>query len=528
MNAKNNGVIRASQTSATSRSIRGSSSTRRQKSARIEISGGVAVAEPIELKVAELLCYYERIFEEGGPHGITIGSTKRRAFGVYERGMLRFPAGLASRVRAAYERLGYRVEIVDTTEPRPGVALDAMAKDGLGRDELRFARTLAQERRGLIVAPRLDQRVALVACAVRAFLLPRIMVACLTRRQAGQFRVRLQALLNEPVPVHNQGGYVICESRVQVTTWASLREYTCGIIFFANASDAVTGEYIHTAWKYRNVHLYGFASPDEGLGVDKRLMVEGVFGDVVYEVESHGRRPAGVQVHLADAPDVDVPRHATALERKRCYWHADRRNATIAAIARAFASGRLDDLVCHGLFLNGEALASIADGQTQRVAVLVESPEHARALADLLPGWRVLDARHDRHAYSVSDNRKGLAAKHKFENADGAIVTLVRAHEIKELDVDVVIRGDANSWPLDLPCFPPLARRGDARQALLVDLGDEGDDTAIAATRTRLDDYEARGWVVEAPDRWRRGPELDEVAIAKWLTKQGRRQVRLE
>jgi hypothetical protein len=158
------------------------------------------------------------------------------------------------------------------------------------------------------------------------------------------------------------------------------------------------------------------------------MWVEGLFGGVVFEIESHRRHPADVRVLLADAPDVDVPRRATGLERKRHFWHSDRRNAAIAAIARAFANGRLDDLVPHGLFLDAEPLERTAGGQGRRVAVLVESPEHARAFGDLLPGWRVLDALHDPYAEPGPDDRTRPGAKHKFERPDGAIITLVRAH----------------------------------------------------------------------------------------------------
>ena len=77
---------------------------------------------------------------------------------------------------------------------------------------------------------------------------------------------------------------------------------------------------------------------------------------------------------------------------------------------------------------------------------------------------------------------------------------------VASLRVDALVRADGGRGPLDLPGFPPPCGGDAGRTALLVDLADDGDEEAVAATRGRLDGYEADGWRVEAPGRWRQEP----------------------
>jgi hypothetical protein len=88
-----------------------------------------------------------------------------------------------------------------------------------------------------------------------------------------------------------------------------------------------------------------------------------------------------------------------------------------------------------------------------------------------------------------------------------SVITVVNARGLARLRIDVLVRADGGSGALDLPGFPPGARARQGRPVLLVDFGDDGDAIAATATRRRLEDYQARGWDVSAPDRWFCDPE---------------------
>ena len=332
----------------------------------------------------------------------------------------------------------------------------------------------------------------------------------------------------EPVLLLNEGGYVVAETRLKVCTRAGVDESTSDVIIFPEATDAITAWYVGIGgteaeqaaaaldrvmarcegreaslppvhpprMKISNQHVYGFISPDVHLGARERLRLEWMLGPVIHRVAGFDGPLAGVEVLVAEVPPIPVPAHVGGLARKRqSIWQLDQRNTVIAEVAAALASGCAEALWKHGLLLDGASIAAFRAGiePSSRVAILVESPPHGRELARRLSGWPL---RHGRWA-------GGRSVDHRHDDLpDRSIITLVYAHGLDRLDVDVLIRADGSNGPLSVPGFPPRERDHPGRRVLLVDFGDDGDEVATEATRRRLDDYQARGWAVTAPDRW--------------------------
>jgi hypothetical protein len=86
-------------------------------------------------------------------------------------------------------------------------------------------------------------------------------------------------------------------------------------------------------------------------------------------------------------------------------------------------------------------------------------------------------------------------------------VTLAFAHRLDPLNVDALVRADGNDSSLNLLGFPPHRRAGERREVVLIDFGDEHDETAREATRRRLDGYSGKGWEIEAAGRWLGAPQ---------------------
>lgn len=187
-----------------------------------------------------------------------------------------------------------------------------------------------------------------------------------------------------------------------------------------------------------------------------------------------------------------------ALERKRqAYWHNDPRNDFITQISSAIATGDAEKLWQLGLFLDEDGTKM---AHFPAVAVLVESTEHGRELLRRLPGWRLLNR--------TPGSKQVLAAGARL---DKVIFTLARAGTLPTIDTDVVIRADGGPWPLNLP---QSTGRSTAQGAapVIVDVADDADKFAKAATRRRHESYVARGWaIVEGPSWLTARPHVREI-----------------
>jgi hypothetical protein len=276
------------------------------------------------------------------------------------------------------------------------------------------------------------------------------------------------------------------------------------VLLVADAEQIATEAGAAALLESRAPRAYAFLRSGQRLDTLKRLCLRLLFGPILWqEARPEGPR-AAVRVAFVQ-PDVGgLPRTKTPLERKRLHvWHADRRNDFLAALADALARRDRARLGAHGLFLGAEGDGFFA-GPAPAVTVLVEAPEHGRELAERLPGWALWDA----------VPRQGQAAQRAVGPfAVGplhrVILTLVEASRLRDndgkcsLDTDVLVRADGTGWPLGLEGLPPRTSQAD-REVLLVDLADDQDEEARAATRRRLRGYRRRGWDVQGAPAWLR------------------------
>jgi hypothetical protein len=116
------------------------------------------------------------------------------------------------------------------------------------------------------------------------------------------------------------------------------------------------------------------------------------------------------------------------------------------------------------------------------VCIVVESPDHGRALLRLLTGWKLLCA-------------NPTVGKPQKDNAlNQSILTVMCAHQLQHLDVDVVLHASGEA-PLPASWFPPRPAAG--RTPLLIEVLDDADPAAQEATRQRLHAYARAGLGVE-------------------------------
>ena len=287
------------------------------------------------------------------------------------------------------------------------------------------------------------------------------------------------------------------DARIQVGTDGGLDLLGPGVVLFTDARHVLREGVRGRLLILRRQRVLGLLDERLVLSRRERLVIEGYAGPVIGRIGAPDDEPEDVRAVFADWTGGERPDEPLGLEwKRRSIWGNPERNEATARLATALADGDLGTLWAYGLFLDGElVLRPPAD---RRVAVLVESPEHAGTLGRLLPGWAVLAAPMVTDVAAVG--RAGAAGAGPDDRGDmprRAIVTCLHADRRGRIEADVVIRADGLPWPLDLPVAAPRPGRAEGRLVLLVDLADHQDRTARDATRARRLDYQNRGWIVQ-------------------------------
>lgn len=438
--------------------------------------------------VLEELVARRRRFTVDGVGGVRSDRVSEPLFDVDRDGRLAFFSGLAPRVAEAARRAGYRVEVLAESEP----PIQAAPLDGLDLvgDRRRLAEALVGVRRGVVLAASWGERLAAIDLILRLFSPGRIMVVTTLRNDAFRIAAALRRRHREPVACYTRQ-YTQSDARIQVGTYGCLDLDAADVIVFEEATqvlhvrvlaDLQTRIYRRCGFLARKRFL-GLLDPRAVLGRREQLVIESCLGPVVGGVGIVVAGGPSVKATFADWPGGERPDLPLGLEWKRTsIWANSGRNAAVARIATALAGGDAGVLGEFGLFLE-EEVAGLPDDR--RVALLVESAEHARALGRLLPGWRLRLA-----GQESQESGQGTAVG----GPELSIDTITFAYEIGGLAADVVVRADGTPWPLD-PAPRSIHRAGaDDRPLLLVDLADHQDGTARDATRGRWCDYRNRGW----------------------------------
>ena len=166
-----------------------------------------------------------------------------------------------------------------------------------------------------------------------------------------------------------------------------------------------------------------------------------------------------------------VPHHgAAAAEReplrewkRRAVWGNAGRNELVAGVAAGLAERPVKTL----RELGAGAGVRLPGRAERRVVVLAETAEHARRLAELLPGWEVMDA--------IPTGRNTVGPRDEPGADDSkrdAIATLVYAAR-NGVSCDALVRATAGTGGLNWNSFRAGAGDPGTAPALLVDVADE-------------------------------------------------------
>jgi hypothetical protein len=380
-------------------------------------------------------------------------------------GRLTVLAGHVPRAKHLLEDAGYVVETRDHRRDRRPLYVNSWQIEPLTPLERQFVDALTAHRQGQILVHREAERLRILELTVRHFPSASIAVLVATKSQGRRLYNELRQRLPRPVSISFASGRLPKHSLV-VTSLAShlaLGDFDVAVFPFAEQIASAHG--FHDA-AMNDRRTYGVLLTSERLERRSQLLVEGILGPPIFEVPDPRGPRSRVVILTFEPPWSPAPLGLSALERKRqCIWRADLRNHAVAEVAEAIAAGDVERLWPHGLLLEQQR------ADPRRVAVVVESPEHARALLAALPGWHPFDA--------------GAVL-------DRTVLTIVQASRLAAADCDAILWAAGGTSLVEPRGFPP---RGN-RDVLLVDALDDFDPRAVEETQERLDSYRKRGWTV--------------------------------
>jgi hypothetical protein len=216
----------------------------------------------------------------------------------------------------------------------------------------------------------------------------------------------------------------------------------------------------------------------EGLPPIERMRIDAQFGPRCSWPSDEFPASYGTEVFfvVVDAEDKNCSRNG--LDSKRQYlWHCVERNKLIAQLARSVRSGHIEAMQLYCPTMRTDMWAAEL-GRPIATLVLVESPEHARALRKLLPGW-------DFELFP--DDAKPLIAAR-------TVATIARTRcPVVQADVVIYAAGVGRQWAADLGAgewhYPPR---------IVFDVVGEVPymGRAWQDVTTRLHSYRGLGWEV--------------------------------
>lgn len=414
----------------------------------------VTVSPSVEV-LREQFRYPERRFDLGENGNILETVEEVTMTVVLPGGELVLPAGLLNRALWTLRTHGIEFDLSDEIGDLPAVDESVIV---LAEPEDKSAlQAVVDEPWGQIEIRRDEDRLRLCCEICGLFPRSRFVVLVHNKRAVAEYAAELRKALKEPVAMWKQG-----RPRVTVALgqWMPT-PHRCPEILLLPFAEKATGK--ETLWRMRGKRwsfrrVYAFRHVSRELDWYKRLHLEQYVGPVI----SSPRRPRKtVLAAMLPTPADRVTKYEVPLTLKRkVYWSNEKRNRWIAALGAAFARNPKKALQR----IVGKRIkpADLFSKRRCRVAILVESAEHARTLARLLPDWRL--------AVDADASRRGLPCNTKNLQYVIATTTYASKHSVR---CDVLIRATGTADALRMTRFPPLlTKRYSEPAVLLLDFAD--------------------------------------------------------
>lgn len=477
---------------------------------RIEVRGHfVRVGPGVEELLRPVLECSMPEFSHGGPRGWQRHDHQVQLYSIDKRGRLVTHSGLVRRVVNQLHRHGHKVTVVGhTIRTGPTMPISALPGESvLDAASQRFLAAIRRNIRGQIRTRSEDSTAWCLSLLGQLHPKANITIACANRARAKRLQRRLESLRDRQVQLGpsidwRQGRMIICTA----DTLAYCTPEDWHIVACTDIQSALAKRSLETLLAMKTQLRYAILPVGEQIGPRSTLLLEALFGTVIFEEPDPLGTLAVVQVLFAEAPGQACRRKKgiQLLDWKRkAIWHNQARNQVIAEIAVALRTGDMKALARRGVRVPGEVDQVSGMVEPFRTAILVESTEHAGQLLRYLPGWFLAhDVPREKASEGPSEDDWAIPV------GDKTLVTFLHAERCG-IAADAVVRADGGEqWPLGPESFPRLAMFG-GDEVLLVDLVDRAAEAHPGQLHSLRDHYAELGWRWALPAT---GPEVDALA----------------
>jgi superfamily II DNA or RNA helicase len=312
-------------------------------------------------------------------------------------------------------------------------------------------------------------------------------------------RLTADTFLSDNIGVISSWKNTGADFRVTVSTVRSLLKTNyqkCDLLLFDECQGVGAVGTAELISKFTNARKFGFSASPEGRGDGADMVLESLFGPVIFDfsyqdaVDSGSVVPIEVIMHTVEGDPINK-QGKIALKRWGI-WRNDNRNKRIAEVVKHF-------------------------GPDEQVLIMVETIEHAMHLKKLLPEYAVVYSNCSKERYQgyVTDgyttdpyinDKDMMEMQDKFES--GEIMKCISTMKWRE-GVDFVklrglVRADGLAGAIPSTQIPGRLSRLDENKekGVLIDFIDEFDDRLKGSSYSRVSNYRKLNWSVTYADKF--------------------------
>jgi hypothetical protein len=463
---------------------------------RIDRDGHVLDVEPRDTPLAARLITESHVAHEDLIHGYRLESQIEPLLG----GPRRPNTGLEPVVEYLAVQAGYRVEHRrGTGRPRPLSAPDLARLPGSRAKDVGWLDFLRTRRSGIVRYRQGRVELAwLVGQAGCAFPDARIAVVVVSRakreRVFGQMRRYIPGVVlvdNGPIP--EEAGRIVISSFTDLAH-PDIEFEKFDLVIVPDAREALTRQgQLALATVDAKFRLFGLLPIDCKLSPSDEDWIAATFGLGELVIPKHGHEQRAMMVafaKIAGGPQLPVTLDDRTLARKGI-WRSPVRNRRIARVAVALQKQDYRWLTEQA----PEVARGLEHGSGQRIAVLVDTIEHALALAPALPEWPIITAA-DVYQHGLDRAQRRLLAERRPTWSTGrfGIVTAEALATLESGILDVILWAGGGRHLPPIPESQLVGKTGQVTPLLVVDLNDRQHPALRRWTRWRREAYTAAGW----------------------------------
>lgn len=273
------------------------------------------------------------------------------------------------------------------------------------------------------------------------------------------------------------------------------------IVIVPNARDAISerGQATLSIVDGR-FRLFGLLPINYQLAPRERDLIAAIFGLEEVTIYKHGYTQRSVTVtwsQIIGGQQLGCSLDGVALKHAGLWAH-ELRNRRIAKLAKMVAAGEIEQL--------RESFSAVAQGvealESRKTLILVESVDHALALAARFPQWPLVTGP-EVTLDGLDCRQRRLLAERRGIWSTGNVLLIATTTGLSSVDVaavDVIIWAGGGAHPPPLPPDHVMCRSSEENTLLVIDFDDHHHPVLQQWAQSRREAYDKAGWFAVGVD----------------------------